>query len=98
MDNVVAPKGVYAAVATPLKANLDPDHTRFLEHCRWLLSHGCDGLAPLGTTGEANSIGMTGKLELIQFLAVSGLPMRRMIIGTGSTSIEDTVELSRAAI
>ncbi len=98
MDRVVAPKGVYAAVATPIDRNLRPDRARFLEHCRWLLNNGCSGLAPLGTTGEANSFGLDTRIELVRFMADSGLPMDRVIVGTGSTSIEDTVKLSEAAI
>ena len=98
MDEVTAPKGVYAAVATPVDSSLRPDRQRYLDHCRWLLDHGCSGLAPLGTTGEANSLGLATKIELISLLHGSGLPMNRMIIGTGSTSIEDTVTLSQAAL
>ena len=98
MDRVVAPKGVYAAVATPVDRNFQPDHARFLEHCRWLLEHGCSGLAPLGTTGEANSFGLETRIDLVRFMADSGLPMNRVIVGTGCTSIEDTVKLSEAAL
>ena len=98
MDRIVAPKGVYAAVATPIDRNLQPDLARFLPHCRWLLENGCSGLAPLGTTGEANSFGLDTRIELVRFMADSGLPMNRVIVGTGSTSIEDTVKLSEAAI
>jgi len=46
-------RGVFAAALTPLDADLRPDIERFAAHCRWLLENGCDGLAPLGTTGEA---------------------------------------------
>ncbi|MFB3134127.1 MAG: dihydrodipicolinate synthase family protein, partial [Rhodospirillales bacterium] len=46
--------GVFAAVLTPLDAALAPDHAALARHCRWLLANGCDGLAVLGTTGEAN--------------------------------------------
>ena len=98
MDQVSVPKGVYAAVATPFDEDFKPDWARYASHCQWLLDHGCDGLAPLGTTGEANSIGHEMRLKIIRFLSESGLPMSRMIIGTGSTSIDDTLKLSRAAI
>src|SRR5215468_3779127 len=46
------PRGVYAAVLTPLNQNYEPDPALFVQQCRWLLDNGCDGLAPLGTTGE----------------------------------------------
>ena len=38
------------------------------------------------------------RLRLIEGLAKSELPMNKMIIGTGSTSIADSVELSRTAL
>ncbi len=98
MDKITAPKGVYAAVATPVDSGLRPDRARYLDHCRWLLDNGCSGLAPLGTTGEAASLGLAVKTELIDVLHGSGLPMDRMIIGTGSTSIDDTVTLSETAL
>ena len=93
-----APKGVFAAVSTPVTRDLKPDVPRFLDHCHWLLSVGCAGLAPLGTTGEANSLGTSDRLHLIEAVAKSDVPLDRMIVGTGSTSAADTVLLSRAAL
>ncbi len=98
MDRIKAQKGVYAAVATPINERMQPDHDRLTAHCRWLLDNGCDGLVPLGTTGEATSLGLAAKTALVTALKTSGLPMERMIIGTGSTSIEDTTYLSETAL
>ncbi len=90
--------GIYAAVATPLGRDFLPDLPRFMDHCQWLLANGCDGLTPLGTTGEANSIGLEARLSFIERIGSSDLPKSRLIVGTGSTSIADTVRLSRAVI
>ncbi len=49
------PRSVFSAALTPLDADLLPDHTRFVAHCHRLLAEGCNGIALLGTTGEANS-------------------------------------------
>ncbi|MCB1437277.1 MAG: dihydrodipicolinate synthase family protein [Rhodobiaceae bacterium] len=94
----ISTKGVYAAVLTPLDSDLRPDARRMAAHCRWLFDHGCDGLAPLGTTGEANSLGVFEREKLIGDLADSGLDMGRMIVGTGTPALADTVRLSRAAL
>ena len=51
--------GVNAAVLTPMRADLSVDLDRMAAHCRWLLANGCDNLGVLGTTGEANSIGIS---------------------------------------
>ncbi len=40
------PRGVYAAILTPFNANLEPDLGAFVNHARWLLANGCDGLEP----------------------------------------------------
>ncbi|MDP2619623.1 MAG: dihydrodipicolinate synthase family protein [Hyphomicrobiales bacterium] len=91
-------RGIFAAVLTPLDAELRPDVERFAAHCRWLLDNGCDGLAPLGTTGEANSLAISDRMALIEGAAEAGLPMERMIFGTGTPALHDTVALSRAAL
>ena len=61
--------GVLAAVLTPLTEDLSPDHRTYVEHCHWLLDEGCDGLAVLGTTSEANSFSVGERLGLLDALA-----------------------------
>lgn len=97
-DAVAAPTGVYAAVLTPLTDRLVPDLPRFVDHCEWLLTNGCDGLAPLGTTGEANSLSVDQRLAMIAALADSGVPTGRTIIGAGSCALADAVRVTRAAV
>ncbi|MCC7275252.1 MAG: dihydrodipicolinate synthase family protein [Alphaproteobacteria bacterium] len=92
------PQGVYAAALTPLGPDLEPDVAAFVAHSRWLLANGCDGLAPLGTTGEANSLSVDQRLKLIEASAAAGLPGERTIFGTGSCALADAVRLSRAAL
>jgi 4-hydroxy-tetrahydrodipicolinate synthase len=96
--HTVPPRGVYAAVLTPFTDDLEPDVAAYLAHCRWLLAHGCDGLAPLGTTGEANSLSVAQRLRLIEAGAEDGLPMERCIIGTGSSALADAVTVTRAVL
>ena len=51
-------KGVFSAVVTALNEDKSPDLDTMAAHCKYLLANGCDGLAVLGTTGEANSFGL----------------------------------------
>lgn len=97
-ETSTSPRGVFAAVLTPLDSALEPDNAAFVAHCRWLLEHGCDGLVPIGTTGEGNSLSVRQRLALIDAAANSGIPMARFIIGTGSCALADAVELTRAAV
>ncbi len=91
------PRGVFAAALTPLNSALEPDIALFVAHCRWLLEKGCDGVVPIGTTGEGNSLSVRQRLTLIDAIAGSGIPASRFIIGTGSCALADAVELTRAS-
>jgi 4-hydroxy-tetrahydrodipicolinate synthase len=90
--------GVYAAALTPLKPDLSADHAGLLGHCRWLLDNGCDGLAVLGTTGEANSFSGSERMSMLEALIEGGVPGDALLPGTGCASIIDTVELTRHAL
>ncbi|CAM9688320.1 unnamed protein product, partial [Phaeothamnion confervicola] len=58
--------GVLSPVVTPFRKDLSPDVDRFVRHCKWLLGHGCSGLAVFGTNSEANSLSVEEKLELLE--------------------------------
>jgi 4-hydroxy-tetrahydrodipicolinate synthase len=90
-------RGVLAPVITPFKADLAPDRERFIKHCRWLLSQNC-GLAPFGTTSEANSMSADERISLLDALIVAGIDPSRMMPGTGCCSINDTVALTTHAV
>lgn len=91
-------RGVMAAVLTPLKDDLGPDHETWLAHCRWLMSEGCHGLAVLGTTSEANSFSLAERLEMLDVVGESDLPGENFVPGTGCCAIPDTVALTRKAL
>lgn len=92
------PQGVFAAVLTPLTRTLEPDTMLFAEHCRWLIDQGCDGLVPLGTTGEGNSLSVKQRLRLLESCAQSGIAPSRFIVGSGSCALADAVEVTQAAV
>ncbi len=92
------PNGVYAAALTPLHADLSIDHETLAAHVRRLLTHGCDGVAVLGTTGEASSFSVEERLEIVDRLAGAGLPMHRLLVGTGACALPDAVRLTRHAV
>lgn len=89
--------GVVAAVATPVDAARRPEHATLIEHCRWLLANGCDGLNILGTTGGFASFSVAQRCGVMEALAHSNLPLGTMMVGTGTSALADTVELTRAA-
>jgi 4-hydroxy-tetrahydrodipicolinate synthase len=90
-------RGVLAPVVTPFKTDLAPDRERLIRHCRWLLSQNC-GLAPFGTTSEANSMSQNERISLLDALVTAGIDPLRMMPGTGCCSITETVELTAHAV
>ena len=97
MRSSSSPRGVLSPVVTPFTSDLRPDVPRFLRHCRWLLDNDV-GLAVFGTNSEANSLAVAEKLELLDALMEAGLPAARMMPGTGTCALPDTVELTRRAV
>ena len=89
--------GVNAAVLSAMRADLSVDIERTAAHCRWLLANGCDGLGILGTTGEANSIGISERLAIMEGLVAAGIPAAKLLPGTGTPALTDTVLLTRRA-
>ena len=98
MNTVPTLTGVFSAVATPIASDGNIDHATFAEHCRLLLAEGCHGLAPLGTTGEANSFGMSERIDLLERLIANGIDADRLLPGTALTSLPDTAILTRHAV
>jgi 4-hydroxy-tetrahydrodipicolinate synthase len=94
-DNRLA--GILAPVVTPFDADLRPDASRWIRHCRWLVDNDV-GLAVFGTNSEANSMSTAEKIDLLEQLVEAGLPPRRMMPGTGCCALPDSVELTRKAV
>ena len=90
--------GVFCASATPILEDGTPDHATFAIHARALLDEGCDGIALLGTTGEANSFSIAQRQALLDHVIASGIDPQRLLPGTSQTNVADTVTLMRHAV
>jgi 4-hydroxy-tetrahydrodipicolinate synthase len=90
--------GVYCAAVTTVTDDLAPDHAAFVAHCRRLLDDGCDGIAMLGTTGEANSFSSAERKTLLEAVITGGVRPERLLPGTGVAALTETVELTRHAL
>ena len=89
--------GVYTASLTPLTASFEPNLPALVRHAQWLLESGSDGVALLGSTGEANSLTIEQRLAIIE-LSAKKLPTDRLMMGTGSCALQDAVHLTKASI
>jgi len=90
--------GVFCASVTPVTTDLAPDHAAFAAHCRRLLDQGCDGVALLGTTGEANSFSTSERKALLEKAVGDGITPDRLLPGTGVTAWTETLELTKHAL
>jgi len=89
--------GVIAAIATAVDGSGEPDCARSVALARFLLAHGCDGLNVLGTTGEATSFSREQRQRVMTAYRDAGLPLERLMVGTGAASVADAVALTRHA-
>lgn len=91
-------QGVLVPALTPFKADLSPDKERFVKHCKWLFEQGVDGLAPFGTTSEANSMSAEERMELLEALVDAGIPAAKLMPGTGTCNITESLKLTKHAV
>lgn len=90
--------GVFCASATPVLEDGSPDHATFAAHCRALIEEGCDGVALLGTTGEANSFSIAQRQQLLEQVIAAGIDPQRLLPGTSQTNVPDSVTLVKHAV
>ena len=93
--------GVYAAAVTPLRelhgSTLDLESVPVL--LNFLASRGCHGAVLFGTTGEGPSFSPSERAALMRAASAhrDQLPGFRLIAGTGTPSLSETIELTRLA-
>jgi len=90
--------GVFCASATPVREDGSPDHATFATHCKALIEEGCDGVALLGTTGEANSFSIAQRQDLLEKVIAVGLDPQRLLPGTSQTNVPDSITLVKHAV
>lgn len=90
--------GVLSPVLSPVAPGGLVDTERFQSLCKWQLSEGLDGLAIFGTTSEANSIGISERLRQTEALVRAGIPGDKLMPGTGTCALSDTVALTKQAV
>lgn len=89
---------LFVPAITPFAADLSVDTARFIANCKALLDDGADGLAPFGTTSEANSLSVAERVDLLDALIDAGVPAARLIPGTGCAALPDSIALTRHAV
>ena len=91
--------GVYAAAVTPLKPDLSPDPAAVAPFLGFLASRGCHGALLFGTTGEGPSFSPEERASVWREAVKirEQYPAFRLLAGTGTPSLTETIELTRLA-
>lgn len=90
--------GLWVALATPLDEEGAVDHAVLARHARWLLSEGCNGVVPFGTTGEGTSFSAAERLAAVEALLASDVAPAQIGLGAGCPAIPDSIALTKAAL
>lgn len=89
--------GVYAAAATPMRADLSCDYEELARHYQHLIAKGCTGIILFGTTGEGPSFSVDERKKALHALIPLGVDPCRCMVGVACCSIAETVDLMRCA-
>ena len=89
-------KGIYAASMSILNDDLSLNVKKTIKHAETIIDHGCHGVAVFGSTGQAQLIPVSEKINLLNHL-VSSKYREKYIIGTGLNSLGETINLMRVA-
>ncbi len=90
-------RGVFAPIVTPFRpADGEVDLPWLREHIAYLRQHGCTGVIPCGTNGEAASLSVAERQAVVEttMAAADGLIV---IPGTGAAALSDAISLTRHA-
>ena len=89
-------KGIYAASMSVLNDNLTLNVPKTIKHAEELIDNGCHGVAMFGSTGQAQLIPISEKIELLNYLSKNKYK-DKFIIGTGLNSLGETINLMKIA-
>jgi 4-hydroxy-tetrahydrodipicolinate synthase len=92
-------RGVYCAAVTPLTSDFRVDTQAIPLLLEFLADRGCNGALLLGTTGEGPSFASYERLAILQAALNyrTSLPGFRILAGTATPSLEETIQLTRTA-
>ena len=91
MDKI---RGIYAASMSILDENLSLNIDKTILHAENLILQGCHGVAIFGSTGQAQLISVSEKINLLNKLSQSK-HKKNFLIGTGFNSLIETINFMK---
>ena len=89
-------KGIYAASMSIFNKNLSLNIAKTISHAEKIIDQGCHGVAIFGSTGQAQLIPVSEKINLLNNLTLS-LHKDKYLIGTGLNSLNETINLMKVS-
>jgi len=90
-------KGIYAASISVLNDDLSLNVEKTILHAENIIDEGCHGVALFGSTGQAQLIPISEKIELLNNL-ISSKYKDEYLIGTGLNSLGETINFMKIAL
>ncbi len=94
MDKI---KGIFAASLSIFDENLSLNIDKTILHAENLIYQGCHGVAIFGSTGQAQLIPISEKINLLSKLSTSKYK-NKYLIGSGLNSLGETINLMKISI
>ncbi|MDC3126040.1 dihydrodipicolinate synthase family protein [Candidatus Pelagibacter sp.] len=88
--------GIYAASMSVLNDDLTLDIKKTINHAEMLIDQGCHGVVIFGSTGQAQLIPVSEKINLLNSLSLNKYK-EKFVIGTGLNSLGETINFMRVA-
>ena len=88
--------GIFAASMSVLNPELSLNVKKTIDHAEKLINQGCHGTVIFGSTGQAQLISISEKIELLNKLSESKTKDKHLI-GTGLNSLGETINFMKIA-
>ena len=89
-------KGIYAASMSVINSDLSLNIEKTVDHAEKIIDQGCHGAAIFGSTGQAQLISISEKINLLNQLIKSKYK-DKYLIGTGLNSLNETINLMKVS-
>jgi len=89
-------KGIYAATLSILNDDLSLNIQKTILHAENIINKGCHGVVFFGSTGQAQLIPVSDKINLLNSISTNK-NKEKFIIGTGLNSLVETINLMKVA-
>jgi 4-hydroxy-tetrahydrodipicolinate synthase len=89
--------GVLPAMTTAFHEDFSVDHATLARHAQWLIENGCTGIICLGSLGEAATLNLKEKVDVLKTVVAAMGGKAPVVSAISALSTAEAVELAQAA-